>query len=467
MQTTKADLCVIGAGSGGLSVAAGAAQMGARVILIEKGEMGGDCLNRGCVPSKALIAAARRAHDMTRGAAFGIAPESPRVDYAAVMDHVADTIARIAPMDSQDRFEGLGVDVIRAPARFVSPREIEAGGRRIAARRFVLATGSAPFVPPIPGLADVPYLTSDSLWSLRERPSHLLVIGGGAIGLEMAQAHRRLGCEVTVIEAGRALGREDPEMAAIVLEQLRAEGVRILENTPVQKVRPGPELQAGEAVLRGSHVLVAVGRRAETGVLGLDAAGIETGPRGIRVDASLRTTNRRVHAIGDAAGGAFTHEAGYHAGLVVRRALFALPARVRPQIVPRATYTAPELAQVGLTEAEARVKHGARLEIHRLPWGHNDRAIAQRDTQGLLKLMAVRGRPVGVSIAGPQAGELIATWALAMSAGLKIGAIAGAVPPYPTVAELNKRLAGTYFTSRLFENETVKKVTGLVQRWLP
>lgn len=467
MQNIKTDLCVIGAGSGGLSVAAGAAQMGVKVVLIEKGEMGGDCLNYGCVPSKALIAAAHRAHEMTTGAAFGIAPEVPRVDYAAVMDHVASTIARIAPMDSQERFEGFGIEVIRDHGRFVSPTEVEAGDKRITARRFVIATGSSPMAPPIPGLADVPYLTNESLWSLRELPSHLLVIGGGPIGLEMAQAHRRLGSEVTVIEAGRALGREDPEMAAIVLEQLRSEGVRILEDVKVSAVRPGIELDAGDEILRGSHLLVAAGRKPNTDELGLDIAGIETARHGVQVDSGLRTTNRRVYAIGDIAGGGFTHVAGYHAGLVVRSALFALPAKVRPQILPRATYTAPELAQVGLTEAEARVKHGDKLEVYRLAHDHNDRAIAQRATQGLLKVMVVKGRPVGVSIAGAQAGELIGTWALALSANLKISTMAGAVMPYPTVGELNKRLAGTYFTPRLFENETVKKVTGLVQRWLP
>ncbi|MBU2961849.1 FAD-dependent oxidoreductase [Citreicella sp. C3M06] len=467
MQTIKTDLCVIGAGSGGLSVAAGAAQMGVKVVLIEKGEMGGDCLNYGCVPSKALIAAAHRAHEMTTGAPFGIANEVPRVDYAAVKDHVASTIARIAPMDSQERFEGFGIEVIRAHGRFVSPTEVEAGGKRITARRFVLATGSSPMAPPIPGLSDVPFLTNESIWELRDRPSHLLVIGGGPIGLEMAQAHRRLGCEVTVVEAGAALGREDPEMAAIVLEQLRSEGVRILENVSVSAVRPGIELDAGDETLRGSHLLVAAGRKPNTDGLGLDVAGIEPARHGVQVDSGLRTTNRRVYAIGDIAGGGFTHVAGYHAGLVVRSALFALPAKLRPQILPRATYTAPELAQVGLTEAEARVKYGEKLEVYRLAHDHNDRAIAQRATQGLLKLMVVKGRPVGVSIAGAQAGELIGSWALALSANLKMSAIAGAVMPYPTVGELNKRLAGTYFSPRLFENETVKKVTRLVQRWLP
>ncbi|MGR3376405.1 dihydrolipoyl dehydrogenase family protein [Salipiger abyssi] len=472
MQRMKTDLLVIGAGSGGLSVAAGAAQMGAKVVLLEPGEMGGDCLNYGCVPSKALIASASRAHRMAHAEAFGVADAAPQVDYAAAQAHVAETVARIAPMDSQERFEGFGVTVIREAGRFVSPTEVQAGAHVIAARRIVIATGSSPFVPPIPGLSDVPYLTNETLWQLRERPGHLLVIGGGPIGLEMAQAHRRLGSEVTVIEAQRALGREDPELAAIVLEELRAEGVTILEDIQARTVRgQGGAIEvetADGAVHRGTHLLVAVGRRPNIDGLGLDAAGIETAQAGIAVDEGLRTTNRRVYAIGDVSGGPqFTHVAGYHAGLVVRNALFGLPVKVKPQILPRATYTAPELAQVGLTETEARRIHGDRLEVIRLPYQHNDRAIAMRQSAGLLKVMVVKGRPVGASMAGAQAGELIGLWALALSARLKMSDIAGMVVPYPTIGELNKRLAGTYFSPRLFENETVKKVVGLVQRWLP
>lgn len=472
MQTLKTDLLVIGAGSGGLSVAAGAAQMGARVVLLEPGEMGGDCLNHGCVPSKALIAAGERAHGMTGAAAFGVGPNAPQVDYAAAQDHVAETIARIAPMDSPERFEGFGVTVIREAGRFISAREVQAGAHVIRARRIVVATGSSPFVPLIPGLSEVPYLTNETLWDLRERPEHLLIVGGGPIGLEMAQAHRRLGSRVTVIEAERALGREDPEMAAIVLEDLRTEGVEIHEDTPARVVRGTAgaiEIETADGRChRGTHLLVAVGRRANMDGLGLEAAGIAATGQGITVDAGLRTSNRRVYAIGDVAGGPqFTHVAGYHAGLVVRNALFGLPVRVKPQILPRATYTAPELAQVGLTEAEARQVHGDRLEVIRQPWQHNDRAIAQRATTGLLKVMVVRGRPVGASIVGAQAGELIATWALALSAGLKMSQIAGMVVPYPTIAELNKRVAGTYFSPRLFENETVKRIVRVVQRWLP
>ena len=471
MQRRKTDLLVIGAGSGGLSVAAGAAQMGVRVILLEPAEMGGDCLNHGCVPSKALIASAQRAFRMSHASAFGVASVEPQVDYNAVQDHVAESIARIAPMDSQERFEGFGVEVIREAGRFLSPTEVQAGAHVIAARRTVIATGSRPRIPPIPGLSDVPYLTNETLWQLRERPRHLLVIGGGPIGLEMAQAHRRLGCDVTVIEAGRALSREDPEMAAVALEELRTEGVALHEEQAVEKVSQtadGIEVTAGGVRHTGSHVLVAVGRAPVLDALDLGKGGVDHTAAGITVDEGLRTSNRRVYAIGDVAGGPqFTHVAGYHAGLVVRNALFGLPVKVKPQILPRATYTSPEIAQVGLTEAEARQHYGGKVEIVRLPYQHNDRAIAQRQSAGLLKVMVVKGRPVGASIVGQQAGELIGLWALALSARLKMSDIAGMVVPYPTIGELNKRLAGTYFSPRLFENETVKKVTRAVQRWLP
>lgn len=470
MERIEADLCVIGGGSGGLTVAAGAAQMGARVVLVEGGAMGGDCLNAGCVPSKALLAAAGRAAAMSGG--LGIAPAAPQVDFAAVKDHVAAAIAAIAPHDSAERFEGLGVRVIRAWARFASPREVETGGARIAARRFVVATGSVPVVPPIPGLRDVPFLTSETLFADRARPAHLVILGGGPQGLEMAQAHRRLGSAVTVIEAARALPREDPELAAPVLARLRAEGVEILEGAAAAAVRGGAgavEVQTADGRrIAGSHLLLAVGRRPNLERLDLAAAGIRAGPAGIAVDAGLRSSNRRVYAIGDAAGGPqFTHVAAYHAGIVLRSALFGLPARVSTGHLPRVTYTDPELAQAGLTEAEARAAHGARLTVVRLPFSANDRAVASGRTEGLIKVMVVAGRPVGAGIAGPAAGELIGLWALALSARLRMADIAGMVAPYPTLGEISKRAAGAYFSPRLFGSPAVKRVVGLVQRWLP
>ena len=465
------DLCVIGAGSGGLSVAAGAVQMGARVVLIEAGEMGGDCLNAGCVPSKALIAAAKAAEAQRRGFR-GVAGHEPLVDFGVVKDHVAAVIAEIAPVDSQERFEGLGCTVIRAFARFTGPREVEAGGQTIRARRFVIATGSRPFVPQIQGVDEVPYLTNETIFSLRERPGHLLVIGGGPIGIEMAQAHRRLGCEVTVIEGAKVLGREDPELAAVVIDALQAEGITLVEGKPVVRLSGGTgavEVTLGDGTqLKGSHILMAVGRKVALDGMGLEAAGIAHTPKGVTVDARLRTTNRRVFAIGDAAGGLqFTHVAGWHAGIVIRQAVLGLPAKADPRAVPRATYTDPELAQVGLTEAEARAAHGAALTVVRAEFAHNDRAQAENKAKGLVKVMVVKGRPVGASIVGPQAGELIGLWALAISARLKMSAIAGMIAPYPTLGEVSKRAAGAYFSPRLFDNPALKRIVRLVQRWIP
>ncbi|WP_104020416.1 dihydrolipoyl dehydrogenase family protein [Roseovarius nitratireducens] len=472
MHKLTPDLLVIGAGSGGLSIAAGAVQMGASVVLLEGHRMGGDCLNFGCVPSKALIASGKAAHAQANAAQFGIADVVPQVDYAAAKDHVADVIAQIAPVDSQERFEGLGVRVIREYGEFISPTEVRAGSHVISARRTVIATGSSPLVPPIPGLDRVPYETNETIFELRERPDHLLVIGGGPIGMELAQAHRRLGCAVTVIEGEKVLSQDDPEMVEVVRARFDAEGIAIEEAALAAEItgKAGAiEVVAKDGrVFKGSHLLMAVGRKANIDRLNLEAAGIETTRRGIKVDASLRTSNRRVHAIGDVAGGLqFTHVAGYQAGLIIRQALLGLPAKNRTDHIPWATYTDPELAHIGLTEAQARDTHGGNLEVLRFPYNHNDRAIAERKTTGLIKVMVVRGRPVGASIAGAQAGELISLWALVIANKLKMKHVAGMVAPYPTLGEINKRVAGAYFSPRLFDSAMVKWVVRLVQRWLP
>lgn len=472
MEKIKTDMLIIGAGSGGLSVAAGAVQMGATVVLLEGHKMGGDCLNYGCVPSKALIASGKAAHGQAHASRYGVADVVPEVDYAAAKDHVKGVIAQIAPVDSVERFEGLGVRVIREFGRFVSDREVEAGNYRITARRIVIATGSSPLVPPIPGLDSVPYETNETLFDLREKPEHLLIIGGGPIGMEMAQAHRRLGSAVTVIEGATALGKDDPETAAIVLDQLRAEGVEIAEQASAAEVRGQAgaiEVETKDGrVFKGSHLLIAVGRTPNIDRLDLDKAGVATTRAGVKVDARLKTSNRRVYAIGDVAGGLqFTHVAGYHAGIVIRSALFGLPAKTSTAHIPWATYTAPELAQVGLTEAQAREDHGDKLEVARFEFAENDRLIAERKTAGLIKLMVVKGRPVGVSIAGHQAGELASLWSLVLANRLKMSQVAAMVAPYPTVGEINKRVAGAYFSPRLFDNPTVRRIVGLVQRWVP
>jgi pyruvate/2-oxoglutarate dehydrogenase complex dihydrolipoamide dehydrogenase (E3) component len=462
----RPDLCVIGGGSGGLSVAAGAVQMGASVVLVEGGEMGGDCLNAGCVPSKALLAAAKRAR--APDPAFGLRGPAPEVDFPAVMRHVRDVIGQIAPHDSVERFEGLGVRVIRDWARFVGPDAASAGGFEIRPRRFVIATGSRPAVPPIPGLDGVPYLTNETVFGLRERPHHLIVLGGGPIGIEMALAFRRLGAAVTVVEAARALGREDPEAAALVLARLRAEGATVREGVAAEAAGPGARLTLADGtVVEGSHLLVAVGRTPALERLNPEAAGVRTDRGGVVVDDGLRSvSNARVYAVGDAAGrGQFTHLAGWHAGLVIRNALFRLPVRAKTAHVPRATYADPELAQVGMTEDEARAAHGSRASVARAEFAENDRARAERAGPGFVKVMVgPRGRILGATVVGPQAGELIQTWALAMSAGLKIGAVAGVVAPYPTLGEANKRAAGQHFAPKLFANPWVARAVRLLAK---
>jgi pyruvate/2-oxoglutarate dehydrogenase complex dihydrolipoamide dehydrogenase (E3) component len=472
MEKIKTDLLVIGAGSGGLSLAAGAVQMGAEVVLLEDHKMGGDCLNYGCVPSKALIAAGKQAHALRNGAKFGVANVEPTVDYAAAKDHVHKVIATIEPNDSVERFEGLGVRVIQERGRFIDANTVRAGAHEITARRVVVATGSAPFVPPIPGLDTVPYLTNESLWDLRDLPEHLLVIGGGPIGIEMAQAHLRLGSKVTVIEGDKAMGKDDPELAAIVLDRMRAEGMVIEEGALAENISGAEGAITVKAkdgrVFKGSHLLVAVGRAANVGDLGLDEAGVKYDRRGITVDASMRTSNKKVYAIGDVAGQLqFTHVAGYHAGVVIRSILFGLPSKAKQDHLPWATYTDPELAQVGLTEEQARKKHFGKVEVARFEYHENDRAIAEAKTTGFIKVMVVGGRPVGASIVGAGAGDLIGVWALAIANRLKMSQVAGMVAPYPTLGEVNKRAAGAYFSPRLFENDTVKRVVGLVQRYLP
>ncbi|HEX2580683.1 MAG TPA: FAD-dependent oxidoreductase [Dongiaceae bacterium] len=468
MKHRTADICVIGAGSAGLSVAAGAAQLGASVVLIESGKMGGDCLNYGCVPSKALLAAAHRAYEMRHAAPFGISNATPHVDMARVRAHVAEVIAGIAPHDSVERFTGLGVRVIPARARFVAPNLVEADGTKIRARYFVVATGSRTALPAIPGLREVPFLTNETIFTHDAPIAHLIVIGGGPIGVEMAQAHARLGSRVTILEMDQLLPRDDPDAAALVRGILRAEGITILEKVQITSVARGPggvRLETSLGPIEGSHLFLATGRVANLEDLNLDMAGVSFIAKGVAVDHGLRSTNRRIYALGDAAGGpAFTHIASYHAGIFIRRALFKLPAKVDYRCLPWVTYTDPEVAQLGLTEKGARTRHSD-CAVIQLGYDGNDRARAERATEGFIKVMAdKRGAILGVTIAGRHAGELLAPWCLAMNKRLKLSALAGAVLPYPTLAEIGKRAAGQYYTPKLF-SPRVKMLTRAL-RWL-
>lgn len=469
------DVCVIGAGSGGLTVAAAAAAFGVPVVLVEQGKMGGECLNAGCVPSKALIAAARRAHGATGLDAFGIAASPPQIDFARVHDHVQSVIAAIAPNDSRERFTGLGVRVIAGKARFKDKDTVAVGDDiEIKARRVVIATGSSPAIPPIAGLERVPFHTNETVFGLKVCPAHLIVVGAGPMGLELAQAFHRLGAAVTVLEAGTVLAREDAECARIVIDALAAEGVVLRQGVSIVHVEAsggevavvlGTGSQGGDRErIVGSDLLIATGRRANTEGLNLEAAGIAHTPTGITVNRGLRTSNRRVYAIGDVAGGPqFTHAANYHAGLVIRNALFRLPVKVDASLIPRVTFTDPELAHVGLTEEEARRTRKV-IRILRWPLAENDRAQAERATRGHIKVVTDKGgRILGATIVGAGAGELIGTWSLALANRLNIRAIAGAVVPYPTIGEIGKRAAITYFLPRL-TSPFVRRIIGWLRR---
>jgi pyruvate/2-oxoglutarate dehydrogenase complex dihydrolipoamide dehydrogenase (E3) component len=468
MVQLKPDLCVIGAGSGGLSVAAAAAQLGVEVALVERHKMGGECLNTGCVPSKALLAAAKRAQAMREAHKFGIRPVEPDIDHRAVNKHIREVIAAIAPNDSVERYTGMGVNVILAEGRFKDRSTVIAGDHEIQARRFIIATGSSPLIPPIPGLDRVPYFTNETIFETAAFLRHLVIVGGGPIGLEMAQAYRRLGSEVTVLEAATPLAKDDPEMRRPVLSRLEAEGVRILDQARLERLEArGGGIRVvfakdGRAYsLDATHLLIAAGRKPNLDSLNLEAAGIKYDPGGILVNSGLKTSNRRVYAIGDAANGPrFTHVANYHAGLVVRNALFRIPVRTDHLSIPWVTFTDPELAHVGLTEEGARKKHGNKIEVLRWPYNENDRAQAERETDGFLKVITAKnGRILGASMAGHNAGELIQMWSLAMQKGIDIKAMASFTSPYPTLAEINKRAAIMHFIPKL-TNPLPRRIIG-------
>jgi len=465
MESIKADIAIIGAGSAGLVAASGAAQLGQRVVLFETGKMGGDCLNYGCVPSKSLIAAARAAESARVSSRLGLEMAPARADWPRVKAHVHGVIGTIAPIDSQERFEGLGVRVVRERARFADPRTIVSESVRVRARIMVIATGARAGAPPIPGLNEVPYLTNETIFDIETLPAHLLILGAGAIGLELGQAFRRLGSEVTLIEAGTLFAGKDEEAAHVLRAKLGAEGVTLLESSQVQRLDGAPGaiaalVESGGATTRieGTHLLVAAGRKPNVEDLGLEAAGIAYDKRGVTTDAYLRATNRRVYALGDVASREqFTHAAGLHGSLFVRNALFKLsPGRADGAPIPRVIYTEPEYAAVGLSESEARELWRDKVRVLNVPMHDNDRAQTERDTEGFARIIVrTDGEILGAVIVGAHAGETIATVALAMANKLTIAAFTSSfVPAYPTRAEILKRAAGQFYTESLFSPRT-------------
>ncbi|WOR15941.1 FAD-dependent oxidoreductase [Hyphomonas sp. FCG-A18] len=472
VQKLKGDLIVIGAGSAGLSAAAGAAMLGLNVILYEKAEMGGDCLNYGCVPSKALLTTAKYAQTARESAKFGVTSGEPVVDWEGVKAHVQKAIDTIAPVDSQERFEGLGVTVIREHAKFKDAKTIVSETTEATARRIIISTGSTAFIPPIPGLSETPFITNETVFSLPEQPKHLIILGGGPIGMEMAQAFNRLGTKVTVIEMGRAMGQADADHAKIAVDAIREEGVSVLEGHKAVQVSGSEgavtvetESEDGNQSVTGGHLLVAVGRRAVMDGLELEAGNVAYDRSGVQVSQKLRSvSNPRVWALGDVAGkGQFTHLAGWHASVFTRRAFFKQGSKADDLPLPAVTYVAPEVAQVGLTEAEAREQYGESVSVSTFPFHENDRAIAEGKTLGEAKLVIRKGKILGASIVGEGAGDIIQLVGYGMSNKLGVQSLTNFISPYPTRAEIVKRAASAHFTPTVF-GKASRTLVGLLQR---
>ncbi|KRE18320.1 hypothetical protein ASE63_03245 [Bosea sp. Root381] len=465
------DLCVIGAGTAGLSIATAAAAFGVPVVLVERDRIGGDV---GGTATTALVAAGAAAQAIRDSGRFGVAAGELAIDYARVHDHVQRVLAAAVPNASSERMTALGAIVLRGEGRFISRSTLAVGEQRIKARRFVIATGANTAAPAIPGLGEVPCLTAATLAGLTRRPERLLVLGGSAAGAALAQAMRRLGSEVTLIDEARLLSGEDPEAVSILRRALLREGIALHEQVELvqaQAVRSGVRLtfasaEAGaEQTVEGTHLLVAADPRPAIEALDLELAGIAHGPDGVKVDRRLRSTNRRVYAIGGAAGAPGGGQVGEeHARLVLRNALFRLPGRFEPAAVPHVTLTRPELARIGLSEDEARSRAGA-IRVLRWPYAESERAQAERVTDGFVKLVTnAKGRVLGVSIVGAGAGELIATWSLALRAGMTASEMAQLVMPHPTLPEISKR-AATSFLVPMATKPGLRRLIGFLRRF--
>ena len=472
-MSERKDLVIIGGGAAGLVVASVASQLGLKVALVEKApKLGGDCLHHGCVPSKTLIHTARVAALMRRGQAFGLPAMSPRADMARVNARVQEVVEHIQRHDDPERFRSYGCEVLLGEgAAFVSPHEIQVGARRLRGRRFVVATGSAPAVPPIEGLEAAGFLTNVDLFSLKELPPRLLVLGGGPIGLEMAQAFARLGSKVSVVERlPHLLPQEDPEVADALQALLEREGIEVRTGSGVERVsKDGGVVRArldDGSELEAERILVAAGRRPNAAGLNLEAAGVRYGPRGIEVDARLRSSQKHIYACGDVCGPyPFTHMAEYQAGIVLSNAVFRFPKKADYRVVPWVTYTDPELARVGLTEQQAR-EQGLEPLVLRFPFKDVDRALCEGETGGFTKLVTHKGRILGASILGPHAGELIHELVLAMKTGARISDISGTIHAYPTLAQVHRRAVNTWYGKKLFSPGT-RRLVRWIQRLLP
>ena len=461
------DVVIIGGGSAGLTGARFAANLGARVALVEKHRVGGDCTWTGCVPSKALIRAAKAAHEVRHAGRFGVEAAPPVVDMAGVRSHVRAAIEHVYSTETPEVLTAEGIELVTAPAEFIDARTIRAGDRTISARRFVICTGARPAIPPIPGLADVSYLTHETIFENERLPRHLLVLGAGPIGVEIAQAYRRLGAAVSVI-GNELLPRAEQEVSGFVAEALEAEDVAIRLGAVDEISMNDGEYQArcGDHVVRGDMLLVATGRRPNVEGLGLEAAGIAGGPRGIEVDRYLRSSNPRVYAAGDVVGGLqFTHLAGWQGFQAVRNAL--LPGRSvgMPVVVPSVIFLDPEVASVGMTEAEARDRHGERVGIHHWDMVGSDRAVADGQTSGFIKVVAGAGGEIlGATVVAARAGEMIGEFTLALTQGFGLSELAETVHAYPTWSTPIQLVASTEAVNRFLSSTSgriARRLSGL------
>ena len=468
MRNFEYDIGIIGGGAAGLTVASGASQLGAKTLLIEKEpELGGDCLHYGCVPSKTLIKSAHVYHLMKQAPAYGLPSVAVApVDFRKIAKRIQDVIAVIQKHDSEERFCNLGAKVIFGEAVFKDEHTVDMDGKLYTAKNWVIATGSSPAAPPIPGLADTPYLTNKEIFALEKLPESMIVLGGGPIGIEMAQAFNRLGADISVVDqAEQILGKEDGDMARAVTAQLEEEGVTFYLERSIKKVESqGDQKKVTiedrngiQMTLQADALLVAVGRAANVDGLGLEAIGVEFDRFGVKVDNRLRTARKHIFAAGDASGGyQFTHAAGYEGGIVVSNAVFHLPRKVDYTYFPWCTYTDPELASIGMNEKMAQAQ-GIEYDLWVEQFSANDRSLAERETTGSVKmLLDKKEKPIGIQILGPHAGDLISEWVAILNGKVKLATLASAVHPYPTIGEINKKVAGNYFAPKIF-SDTIQK----------
>lgn len=469
------DLVVIGGGAAGLTIASGAAQLGVRTLLIEKEDaLGGDCLHYGCVPSKTLIRTAAVYHQLKNSESYGLPPLSvPSVDYAAVVKRIQRVINVIQQHDSVERFNRLGAEVHFASPEFIDEHTLSWPGKKVTSRKIVIATGSTAAVPDIEGLAEAGYITNREVFNLSRLPKSLVIVGAGAIGIEMAQAFSRLGTDVSVIQrSDQILSKEDKDMADLVMHSLQEEGVTFHLQCQIVRVNTSAEGKTltivqgdREKSVTAEEVLVALGRQANVEDLGLETLGVEFDHKGIAVDCRLRTARKHIFAAGDVNGHyQFTHAAGYEGGIVVSNAVFNLPRRVNYTWMPWCTFTSPELASIGMNEKRAR-KAGIEYSVRTEDFSSNDRALAEEEAHGKLKLLLDnKNKPLGVQILGPHGGELLSEWVAVLNGKVKLSTLAGAVHPYPTVGEMNKKITGAFFAEKIFSEKT-RKLLQLIFRY--